>query len=227
MIDPGPKDRVALVTDGNNPFGIGAAIARALASHGARVFVHYLCQPSGLPDDRCDRHATGSPGLAFFYQQQAKTAEEVVASIREAGGEAKSWEVDLSEPDSADRLFERAEGAFGHVVILVNNAAHYSADTFVRPEASDGDPVLWEDGPTVETIDSSTHDLHLGVNCRAVALLMRAFAGRIIQRQRQWGRIINISADCARERCRIAPASMHWSHTAEVRPRNWAPTASR
>lgn len=29
MIDPNLKDKVALITGGNNPFGIGAAIARA------------------------------------------------------------------------------------------------------------------------------------------------------------------------------------------------------
>jgi NAD(P)-dependent dehydrogenase (short-subunit alcohol dehydrogenase family) len=32
MIDPGLKGKVAIVTGGNNPFGIGAAIARALAA---------------------------------------------------------------------------------------------------------------------------------------------------------------------------------------------------
>ena len=32
MIDSGLKGKVALVTGGNNPFGIGAAIARALAN---------------------------------------------------------------------------------------------------------------------------------------------------------------------------------------------------
>ncbi|MGI5817844.1 MAG: SDR family NAD(P)-dependent oxidoreductase [Armatimonadota bacterium] len=158
MIDPGLKDKVALITGGNNPFGIGAAIVRVLASHGARVFIHYFRQPNGLPDDRRDRHATGLPGLAFFYEQQAKTAEEMVASIREAGGEAESWEADLGEPGSPDRLVEQAEGAFGHVDILVNNAAHYSADTFVQSGVSDEDPALWEDGSPVATIDSSIHN---------------------------------------------------------------------
>ena len=42
MIDPGVKDKVVLITGGNNPFGIGAAIARAFASHGAKVFIHYF-----------------------------------------------------------------------------------------------------------------------------------------------------------------------------------------
>jgi 3-oxoacyl-[acyl-carrier protein] reductase len=50
MIDPGLKDKVALITGGNNRFGIGAAIARAFASHGARVFIHYFCQATQLAD---------------------------------------------------------------------------------------------------------------------------------------------------------------------------------
>jgi 3-oxoacyl-ACP reductase-like protein len=41
VIDPGLKDKIALITGGNNPFGIGAAVARAFASHGAKVFIHY------------------------------------------------------------------------------------------------------------------------------------------------------------------------------------------
>jgi NAD(P)-dependent dehydrogenase (short-subunit alcohol dehydrogenase family) len=40
MIDPGLRDKAALITGGNNPFGIGAAIARALGGRGVRVFVH-------------------------------------------------------------------------------------------------------------------------------------------------------------------------------------------
>ncbi len=40
MIDPGLKEKVVLVTGGNNPFGIGAAIARVFTSHGAQIFIH-------------------------------------------------------------------------------------------------------------------------------------------------------------------------------------------
>jgi 3-oxoacyl-[acyl-carrier protein] reductase len=81
MIDPGLKDKVVLVTGGNNPFGIGAAIARAFASHGAHVFIHYFRQATDLPN--IDQPREQDPGLAFFFEQQAKTADEAVASIRE------------------------------------------------------------------------------------------------------------------------------------------------
>ncbi len=135
MIDPGLKNKVALITGGNNPFGIGAAIARAFAFHGAKVFIHYLRQEINLPSDSQANANAQKPGLAFFFKQQAKTADEVLASIRESGGNAESWEGNLREPENLNRLFEQAENAFGHVDILVNNAAEYTADTFLPPSA--------------------------------------------------------------------------------------------
>ena len=40
MIDPGLSGKVVLVTGANNPYGIGAAVAKALAEQGAKVLVH-------------------------------------------------------------------------------------------------------------------------------------------------------------------------------------------
>ena len=197
MIDPGLKGKVALITGGNNPFGIGAAIARAFISNGAKVFIHYFRQTIELPDENQKIHESQDPGLVFFFKQQAKTADEVLASIRESKGNAECWEGDLYEPESVDRLFEQAEKAFGHVDILVNNAAEYSADTFLPTNASGKEAAVWEGGPTISTIDIASHDRHFAVNSRAVAILMSKFCGRIIERQKSWGRIINISADCA------------------------------
>ena len=48
-----------------------------------------------------------------------------------------------------------------------------------------------------DKIDIESHDRHFAVNSRAVVILMSKFADRIIKRQTNWGRIINISADCA------------------------------
>jgi len=197
MIDPSLKDKVTLITGGNNPFGIGAAIARAFASHGAKVFIHYFRQATELADEDQKIHESQNPGLVFFFKQQAKTADEVLASIRASGGNAESWEGDLREPENVNRLFEQAEKAFGHVDILVNNAAEYSADTFLPTNASGEEAEVWEGGPTISTIDVASHDRHFAVNSRAVAILMSKFASRIIERQKNWGKIINISAGCA------------------------------
>jgi 3-oxoacyl-[acyl-carrier protein] reductase len=197
MIDPGLKDRVVLVTGGNNPFGIGAAIARAFASQSAKSFIHFFRQEIGfLHKDASDSHSQ-EPGLEFFFEQQRKAADEVVTSIRNFGGKAASWEGDLRDPKNVSRLFEAAEKAFGQVDILVNNATEYAADTFVPSTALEKQAALWEGGPTVSTIDVESHDRHFAVNSRAAAILMRVFARRIIERQTEWGRIINISADCA------------------------------
>ena len=197
MIDPGLKDKVALITGANNPFGIGAAIARAFASHGTNVFIHYFRQTTELSDNKQNIRESQNPGLAFFFKQQAKTADEVLSSIRDAGGNAESWEGDLREPENVHRLFEQAEKTFGHVDILVNNAAEYIADTFFPFGTLREKTEVWEEGPTTSTINEESHDRHFAVNSRAVVILMSKFAGRIIERQRRWGRIINISADCA------------------------------
>jgi 3-oxoacyl-[acyl-carrier protein] reductase len=197
MIDPGLKDKVVLVTGGNNPSGIGAAIAIAFASHGARTFIHYFQQDIDLPDPEKHDSPSQVPGLAFFYEQQRKTADEVVASIRNAGGKAECWGGDLRDPQNVQRLFEQAEKAFGQIDILVNNAADYLADTFLPASAFKEDAALWEDGPTTTTIGVESHDRHFEVNTRAAAILMSAFARKIIAKKAQWGRIINISADCA------------------------------
>ena len=73
MIDPGLKNKVVVVTGGNNPFGIGAAIAKAFADHGACVFIHYFRQKIDLSDQEQGVSRSREPGLAFFFEQQQKS----------------------------------------------------------------------------------------------------------------------------------------------------------
>jgi 3-oxoacyl-[acyl-carrier protein] reductase len=198
MIDPGLDGRAALVTGANNPMGIGAAIARALAAQGVRVFLHYHREFLEPPDGPDPAGGAPGPGLHLFCAQQRKTADEVVASIRQAGGSADSWEADLQEAGRAELLLRRAEAAFGRVDILVNNAAAYAADSFLPAADPAGEERLWEGGPSVATVDAASHDLHFAVNTRATALLTAGFARRLLAERAGWGRIVNISADCAR-----------------------------
>jgi 3-oxoacyl-[acyl-carrier protein] reductase len=193
MIDPGLNERVVLVTGGNNPYGIGAAIAREFSTHGAKVFIHGYRQELDFPSDSRKQE----PGLPFFFEQQGKSADEVAASIREEGGRTAHWDGDLRDPQNVALLFDKAEKAFGQIDILVNNAAEYMADTFIPSNTSGDTRKLWEAGPSICTIDVETHDRHFAVNSRAVAMLMATFARRIIARKANWGRIVNISADSA------------------------------
>jgi 3-oxoacyl-[acyl-carrier protein] reductase len=79
------KGRSALVTGGSR--GIGRAIALGLAGQGARVVVGYL--------------------------KNASRADEVVATITDAGGTASAIQADLSRPAEVGRLFDEAEQAIG------------------------------------------------------------------------------------------------------------------
>lgn len=196
MIDPGLEKRVALVTGGNNPDGIGAATARALAAQGVAVLVHYFRQTADLPVGSA---GADTPGLPYFYGMQAKSADEIVQAIRRSGGRADSREADLSDPAVIPTLFDHAEERFGPVDVLVNNAAEYEADTFLPAASPDGEGrALWKDGPVTATITAATHDRHFAVNTRAVALLTAEFARRHVRDGRRWGRIVNVSADCSR-----------------------------
>jgi 3-oxoacyl-[acyl-carrier protein] reductase len=192
MIDTGLNGKVVLVTGCNNPHGIGAATAKAFAAEGARVFLHYFrshLRPSVEKD-------VDHPGEAFYRAQQTLTADEVIGIIRRQGGQAAAWEANLADPSVVSLLFDEAEKAFGHVDVLINNAAHCEPDTFTPPSqlAPDSRAV---DQFLMTLFSAKTHDEHFAVNSRAVALLMAEFARRQVERGAHWGRVVNVSTDGA------------------------------
>lgn len=87
--------RVALVTGGGRR--VGRAIALALGAAGARVAVHY-------------HHSAGD-------------ADDTVAQIRRAGGDARAFAADLREPDAPAALVHAVADACGALDVLVNSAA--------------------------------------------------------------------------------------------------------
>ena len=91
------QGKVALVTGASK--GIGAAIAKELASRGAAVAVNY----------------SGSKAAA----------EKVVADINAGGGKAMAVQANVGDPESIKPLVESVVSAFGPIDILVNNAGIY------------------------------------------------------------------------------------------------------
>ena len=180
MINTGLESKVVIVTGANNPRGIGASVARALASQGAKVFITYLrMSPEDFGISAEQAQQADAPGLPLYYALQTQSAGEVVQAIRESGGQAQAWEADLADPRVIPRLFDRAEAAFGPVDVLVNNAAYCK----------------WPE--SVFNTSAEIMDQHFAVNTRAAVLTTAEFVRRHQERGAHWGRVINLSTDAA------------------------------
>ena len=107
------RSRAVLVTGAGS--GIGRAIAKKLAKDGERVVVNDL---------------------------KGETADEVVALIKESGGEATAAPGDVSDPGSVQRIVEAAREAYGPPEILVNNAGFLQQKRFVDLTAEDFDRMI-------------------------------------------------------------------------------------
>lgn len=94
MTDVQQGGRVALITGASR--GIGAAVARLLASRGMPVVVN--------------------------YRSSRDEADDVVASITSAGGRAMAVQADVRDGPAVLAMVERARAAMGEVEVLVHNA---------------------------------------------------------------------------------------------------------
>ncbi len=113
-------DKVAVITGAGR--GIGREIALLMASEGARVVVNDL----GANTD-----GTGT----------GKIADDVVAEIVAAGGEAVSNTDSVADVAGGESLTRTAIEAFGGMDILVNNAGILRDRTIFKMEEADWDAV--------------------------------------------------------------------------------------
>jgi 3-oxoacyl-[acyl-carrier protein] reductase len=131
-----------------------------------------------------------------MYRNLQNASDGVARELRAAGAQVAAFEADLMDAHNVPLIFDHAEAAFGHVDILINNAANTEQDTFLPPSQLGPDSRA-VDGFAMTTITAELHDRHFAIISRAAALLMAEFARRKIERGDRWGRIINISTDGA------------------------------
>lgn len=111
------KDRVAIVTGAGG--GLGRSHALALASRGVKVVVNDL---GGSVD------GTGAGSTM---------AQNVVAEIKAAGGEAIANGANVTKQDEVEAMVAEAIKAFGKVDILVNNAGILRDKSFSKMTMDD------------------------------------------------------------------------------------------
>jgi len=88
------QEKVILVTGASK--GIGAAVARQLASDGASLIVNYAGDKAG--------------------------ADQLVAELKEKGTNAIAVQADVSKSAEVKQMFDTALAHFGRIDVLVNNA---------------------------------------------------------------------------------------------------------
>jgi NAD(P)-dependent dehydrogenase (short-subunit alcohol dehydrogenase family) len=159
------QGNVAIVTGAGRPGGIGRAIARSLAAHGADVVVTDI-HADGLVSSGEPRRGPKSGGLS-----------DAVAAIEETGRRALAVVGDVGSVEDVDRIVDGTLEAFGRIDILVNNAG--AARTTDR----------------VPVIELGVEDWNrvLSANLTGTFLMTRAVLSHMVQRS-GGGRVINISS---------------------------------
>ncbi len=123
MADIRFDNRVAIVTGAGG--GLGRSHALLLASRGAKVVVNDL--GGGMKGD-----GTGA----------TSAADQVVAEIKAAGGEAVANYDGVDTMEGATRIVDTAKKAFGKLDIVINNAGILRDVSFQKMTEEDWDKVL-------------------------------------------------------------------------------------
>jgi Dehydrogenases with different specificities (related to short-chain alcohol dehydrogenases) len=142
-------DKIALITGGSR--GLGAADARLLAEDGATVIISDIREDSG---------------------------EETVAEIKESGGEAAFYPLDVTDEDEWEALLTSIEKEYGRLDVLVNNAGIARQES-ITEETVDG----WDN-----VIDVNLKGVWLGMK-HAVPLMMQTGGGSIINKSSILGKV--------------------------------------
>ena len=154
-MDLGLAGKACAVTGASR--GIGRDVAERLCSEGASV---------------------------LLIARGERELHEAATSCRDAGGEAATLALDVTDPAAGERILTAADDRFGRLDVLVNNAG--TARRRALADVSDADwQAAWE------------------LNVMASMRLMRAAIPGM--RERGWGRIVNVSSTAGKRPSTMMP----------------------
>ena len=147
------KNKVVIVTGASR--GVGAAIAQVLASEGAQVCVNYL--------------------------QSRDRAEQVANSITEQGGQAFTYQADVTNSTEVEAMVAQVIETYSRVDIVVNNAL---PSYKFEPTAS---------YTSIETVQWENFSQQIDGAIKGSVNMVRAVLPQM--KTQQFGKIINISTN--------------------------------
>ena len=168
----GLQNKIAIITGTNNPQGIGATTALALAREGVHLALVYKKIPREY-----DETKTYRDGLDRYFKANSGDMSEVEEKLRSLGADYFVIEGDISDEQCVLDIYEQTIRRYGKVDILVNNSAvgdEYGNDT-------------------IEIITRDIIDETFDVNVKGALLMSREF----VKQRGEYGRIINLSTDAA------------------------------
>ena len=120
----------------------------------------------------CEKFATAGTAVAVV-DLDAAGAEAEAAKIRDSGGTARGYGMDVQSSGSVREAAGRILADFGRVDILVNNAG------------------VWRD-KLIEEMDEDFWDFHINLNLNGVFRVTKAFLPGMLERG--YGRIVNVAS---------------------------------
>lgn len=120
--------------------------------------------------------AENGANVAVNYHKNQEAAEETCEAIQKSDGKAVAIQADVSSSQEVSHMVQETEKALGAVQILVNNAGVVHKDTLENLTEADWDRVM-------------------AINLKSVFLVTQAVLSGM--REKQWGRIINLSSVAA------------------------------
>ena len=126
MVDYGLKDRVAIITGANNPWGIGATTALAFAREGAKVVLVYKKVSRPFDATKMDKN-----GVDRYYGANAGDAAAVESKLQEIGADYLVLESDISNEDAVKEIYSAVFEKYERVPLIMKTTFYLTLATSV------------------------------------------------------------------------------------------------